>query len=181
MERFKDINIMTLTTSPVRLVSKVWMLVTAGTADSFNSMTASWGGMGFIWQCPAAFIFVRPQRYTLEFIEREQSFTLSFFDHDRYRAALNLMGGKSGRDMNKANEAGLTPLVLPSGRVAYGEAQYIIECKTMYSDRLKPENFIDDTIPARIYPKNDFHRTFIAEITRTLQNKEAVPLFRDGD
>lgn len=179
MERFKDIDIMTIETKPVKLISKVWMLVTAGNADSFNSMTASWGGIGFLWQRPAAFIFVRPQRYTLEFIEREQSFTLSFFDHARYRSALNLMGGKSGRDMDKPAKAGLTPLVLPSGRVAYGEAQYILECRTMYSDRIKPENFIDDTIPPMIYPAADFHRTFIAEITRTLRNNDAVTLFRD--
>lgn len=84
-----------LTDNPIKLIGKDWMLVTAGTPGEFNTMTASWGGVGFLWNKPVAFVFVRHERYTFAFTEREEVMTLSFFD-EKYRKALSLLGTKSG-------------------------------------------------------------------------------------
>lgn len=87
------------------------MLVTAGNAEKFNMMTASWGGLGFLWNRPVAFVFIRPQRYTFDFVERNEGFTLSFFGEE-YRKVLQLCGTKSGREIDKVAETKLTPLQL---------------------------------------------------------------------
>ena len=91
-----------------KLIANDWMLVTAGTEDHFNTMTASWGGIGIPWNRPVAFLFIRPERYTHEFLEANERLSLSFFTED-YRKALQLCGSKSGRDMNKVEAAGLHP------------------------------------------------------------------------
>lgn len=92
----------------IELIGREWMLVTAGSPEKFNTMTASWGGAGFLWNRPVAFVFVRPERYTYEFMERETCFTLSFLGHGD-REAYRICGSKSGRRIDKAAEAGLTP------------------------------------------------------------------------
>ena len=93
----------------VERIAKEWMLVTAGTADEWNTMTASWGGVGWLWNRPVAFVFVRPERYTHEFIERHEHLTLSFLSPDE-RDVLSFCGSHSGRDCDKAqaDEADLT-------------------------------------------------------------------------
>lgn len=89
------------------MIGEQWMLVTAGTVERCNTMTASWGGLGVLWGKPVATVYIRPQRYTLEFVEREDCFTLSFFGEE-YRKALALCGSKSGRDVDKVKECGFT-------------------------------------------------------------------------
>ncbi|MCD8186883.1 MAG: flavin reductase, partial [Rikenellaceae bacterium] len=74
----------------------------------FNTMTASWGAMGFLWNKPVAFVFVRPERYTFEFMEEYSAFTLSFMGKDQ-RHALKVCGSQSGRDSDKIADAGLKP------------------------------------------------------------------------
>ena len=104
----KETDILEINENAVKLIGKEWMLITAGNMENYNTMTASWGNIGFLWGKPVATIYVRPQRYTLEYIEREECFTLSFFP-EQYRKALNICGTKSGRDTDKVKEAGLTP------------------------------------------------------------------------
>ena len=112
----KDIN-----ENVIRLIGDEWMLVTAGDREKFNMMTASWGSMGFLWNKPVVMVFVRPQRYTFEFSEKRDTFTLSFFD-ERYRRALNVCGSVSGRDTDKVKESGLTPYFTEAGNPAFEEA-----------------------------------------------------------
>ena len=114
-----------LTDNMIEVIGKQYMLVTAGNERSFNTMTAGWGATGFIWGKPAAFIMVRDSRYTYEFIEREQAYTLSFFTEDN-KHALNICGTRSGRACDKVKEAGLTPVATPSGMMAFREARLII-------------------------------------------------------
>lgn len=64
-------------------ISKEWMLVTAGTKDKFNTMTANWGGVGYLWNKPVVFVFIRPERYTFEFVENSETFTLSFLGNEQ--------------------------------------------------------------------------------------------------
>ena len=114
----------------IKMVSSDWMLISAGNEQKFNGMTAGWGGIGY-WNKPVAFILVHTDRHTYEFLEREDYFTLSFFD-EKYRPALKLFGSKSGREMDKAKEAGLTGIPTSPG-VAYAEAKLIIVCKKDFS------------------------------------------------
>ena len=103
--------------NPIHMIGKEWMLITAGQESSFNMMTASWGGVGFLWGMPVSFCFVRHQRYTFEFMEKHNTYTLSFYG-PKYRDVLNLCGAKSGRDINKVAATGLTPLTGSTGAVA---------------------------------------------------------------
>jgi len=147
-----------------------WALITAGTPEHFNMMTASWGCTGNLWNKPVAICFVRPQRYTFEFTEREHSYTLSFFD-ESYRDKLQYLGTVSGRDKDKVQGSGLTPKILPSGNISFEETRLIIECKKIYADFFDEKNFVDTEIIANVYPNKDFHRVYIGEITTVWEKK----------
>ena len=151
------------------LLDKEWMLVTAGTAENFNTMTASWGGLGILWNKPVAFVFIRPTRYTYKFAERENTITLSFFTEE-YRKALTLCGTLSGRDTDKVKQAGLTPIVIDLGGVSFSEARMIFECNKLYFSDINPENFIKPEID-RHYPAKDYHRMYIYEIVNCFEKK----------
>jgi flavin reductase (DIM6/NTAB) family NADH-FMN oxidoreductase RutF len=148
------------------LLAEHWMLITPGTPERWNTMTASWGGFGHLWNMDAAFVFVRPSRYSYGFIEREEGFTLSFFEEDR-RAALELCGSASGRDTDKARAAGITPRAFEAAegraRVAFEEARLVLSCRKVYAQDLDPGGFIDPGI-SRHYPEGDVHRLFVGAI-----------------
>ncbi len=166
MAKFKEIAPQDINESAFKLIGKDWMLITAGEIDSFNTMTASWGGLGEIWFKPACFCVIRPQRHTFDFMEKGDSFTLCFFDQ-KHRKALEYCGSHSGRDVNKVKETGLTPLCFESGAVYFDEARIVLECRKMYFQDIDPKNFIDPTI-ADAYPENDYHRMYIGEVTKCL-------------
>ncbi len=152
-----------LAVNPFELIGEQWTLITAGNGESLNTMTASWGGFGVLWNKPVVYIFIRPQRYTLGFVERESTFSLSFFDEE-YRSALKLLGSKSGRDGDKIAEAGLTPDFTPSGTPTFKEASLVMECRKMFAATLGADDFVDTALRESIYPKGDFHRVFVGEI-----------------
>ena len=95
-----------LTENVFHLINDDWMLVAAEDGGRTNAMTASWGGVGILWGKKVAFVFVRPQRYTKEFIDKSDKLSLSFFD-DSWRKMLNYMGTVSGRDEDKIAASGL--------------------------------------------------------------------------
>jgi flavin reductase (DIM6/NTAB) family NADH-FMN oxidoreductase RutF len=152
-----------LTDNPFDLLDRQWMLVTAGSTEAFNTMTASWGGFGILWNKPVAFVFIRPQRHTFRFAEEHSGFTLSFFA-PQYRKALEFCGSKSGRDYDKPKATGLTPVSTPANGIAFQEARLILDCQKLYADFIKAENFVERAIIDRVYPGNDFHRLYVAEI-----------------
>lgn len=149
-----------------KLIGKDWMLITAGTRESFNTMTASWGGMGVLWDKKVCFAFVRPTRYTFEFLEQSEVYTLSFLE-EQYRDILMYCGTKSGRDVNKITETNLAP-IFGNGTVYFAEARLVMECRKIYVQDIKPGNFLDQTIN-EYYPKKDYHRIYVGEITRCLK------------
>lgn len=150
----------------IKKIESDWMLVTAGDRHKFNTMTANWGGVGYLWNKHVVFVFVRPERYTYQFIEDSAGFTLCFFD-DTYRGALNLCGAKSGRDCDKVAEAGLTPHFTELGFPAFSEARLVLECRKLYADRLSQGSFLDDE-PLKIHysTRGGIHKMYIAEIVR---------------
>ncbi len=151
--------------NPFRLIGADWMLITAGTKDSFNTMTGAWGGLGVAWDKRIAMCLVRPTRYTYEFMERSWSFSLSFFDEE-YRDALTYCGTASGRDVNKVAEAGLTP-VFSEDTIHFAEARLVIECRKIYYQDIQPQNFLVPDMDS-FYPKKDYHRMYVGEIMRCL-------------
>lgn len=166
-KNFKKIAPQDIVDNPFTLIGDDWMLIT-GTKENgeYNTMTASWGGVGILWKKPVAFIFVRPQRYTYEFTESSDKITLSFFTEE-YRDALKLCGSKSGRDIDKAKEAGITPVKADNGSVYFEEARLVMVCRKLYADDIKECCFIDKA-PLSNYLNNDFHKMYVAEIEEVL-------------
>jgi flavin reductase (DIM6/NTAB) family NADH-FMN oxidoreductase RutF len=163
----KQVNVKLLSTNIFKLLDDEWMLVTSGKKEAFNTMTASWGSFGMLWNKPIAIGFIRPQRHTFEFVNTNDFFTLSFFN-EKYREALNFCGSHSGRTVDKVSRTGLTPAHTKNGSIYFTEAKLVFECKKLYSDDLKEENFIQTDLIGKIYPKKDFHRFFIGEIVSCL-------------
>ncbi|MCD7970607.1 MAG: flavin reductase [Alistipes sp.] len=151
----------------IEKIGKQWMLVTAGNPDGFNTMTASWGGIGELWGRPVAFVFIRPQRYTFELAEAHESFSLSFFGKG-FRKELALCGSVSGRDRDKVSEAGLTPVAAGSS-VAFAQAELVLECRKLYGQFLTEGSFADPTIAEKHYPERDFHKMYVGEIISAWQ------------
>lgn len=160
----KEINIKQLKESVVSLFDDRWALITAGDENSYNTMTASWGAMGELWNKDVCFCFIRPQRYTYEFIEREEYFTLSFFSEE-YKKALTFCGRNSGRDVDKAKETGLTPKAVGCS-TSFEEAEIILLCKKVAFQDIKPDGFIEADIDSSCYPAKDYHRMYIGEIVK---------------
>lgn len=144
------------------LLDDDWMLITAGTKDKFNTMTASWGGFGILWDMPVSFIFIRPQRYTFEFIEKNNEFSLSFFG-GTFREALDFCGSHSGRDTDKIAATGLLPVETERRNIYFEQATLMFECRKIYFNDLDPANFLDKKIHKN-YPAQNYHRLFIGEI-----------------
>ncbi len=163
MKQFTTIKPIEITDNTFKLLDKDWMLVTAGPIEDFNTMTASWGHLGILWNLPIAIAYIRPQRYTYGFANKYEDYTLSFFS-EAYRPALQFCGTRSGRDCDKVAETGLTPIQTERGNVIFQEARLVLECRKIYEDDLKKKNFLVPEIVKKNYPKNDFHRFYMGEI-----------------
>ena len=156
----------------VKMIGDDWTLITAEKADgSVNTMTASWGFMGVLWNKPVCAIFIRPQRYTLEFVEEAERLSLTFFEEE-WRAALRLCGTKSGRDMDKIAEANLTVCHTENGVPYFREAKTAVICRKLYADMLRPEAFVEQSLLSN-YEKNDYHKVYVGEIEQVLLKKNA--------
>lgn len=164
---FKEISPEELDFNPFTRIGKDWMLITAGNEEKFNTMTASWGGVGVFWGKNVVTCYIRPQRYTKEFVDANDCFTLSFFGSGR-RDALNLCGTVSGRGCDKAAEAGLTPFYT-DGTTAFEEAELILVCRKLYADEMPAQQFIAKENDERWYPNHDYHTMYIAEIVKLLK------------
>lgn len=154
--------------NPFELIGEQWMLITAGNSGSFNTMTASWGGLGWLWNKPVAFIFVRPERYTHDFLEKEGKVTLSFFP-ESCRKALQVCGSRSGRDCDKAKEAGLTPVELESGAMTFAQARLTLECSKLFKSDMKEAEFTDRGIFDKWYAAAGLHSVYVLEIEKLWQ------------
>ncbi len=169
---FTEIKASEINENAVSLFRDDWGLLTAGEGTDYNTMTVSWGTLGELWGKDVCTVFVRPQRYTYEFTEKNDCFTLSFFT-DKYKKALSFCGSKSGRDYDKAKETGLTPFDTGYG-VAFEEAKLVICCKKLYKQDFDADCFVDRSILDSCYKANDLHRTYIGEIVRVLAKSEDV-------
>lgn len=161
----KEISIKELNVNPVTMFSDGWAILTAGSKNDCNGMTVSWGAIGEIWGKAAMFVFVRPQRYTHDFCEKSDYFTVSCFG-GKEREALSFFGSKSGRDYDKFRETGLTAKA--DGDYVYcDEAELVFLCKKSAKTILQPENFFDGEIND-CYKANDYHDIYVGEIVKVL-------------
>ena len=157
---------MEFTTDIFQQFDKKWALLTAGTQDKFNTMTISWGGLGTIWNKPVATVYVRLSRYTHEFMDDNEFFTVSFYP-EAYRKELGVLGSKSGRDIDKMKESGLTARVLENG-VTFEEAEVTLVCRKLFKQTLLPENMPED-IAKTMYGDGDLHDMYIGEVVDIIQ------------
>ncbi|MBO5873274.1 MAG: flavin reductase [Clostridia bacterium] len=162
---FKTINPKNIKDNLIKCFSEEWALITAGNNENYNMMTASWGFAGEMWGEDSIAVVVRPQRYTMEFIDKNDYFTVSFYG-DR-KDIHKICGSKSGRNVNKTAETGLTPLSNDK-YVYFKEARMVLVVKKQFVQQMNPECFTDKSIIDKWYPENDFHNMIIGKIEKVL-------------
>ncbi|MDR0370500.1 MAG: flavin reductase [Prevotellaceae bacterium] len=151
---------------PIFELKNKWMLITAGKDGKVNTMTASWGGFGIMWNKEVAFVVIRPQRYTLEFVEQSDSISLSFFDRS-FKKTLNYLGSVSGRDENKIEKSNLT-VSYKNGIPYFEEAETVIFAKKLFIQPMKEDGFIEKQVIKNWYPDKDYHHLYIIGISEII-------------
>lgn len=149
---------------PYGKIGSDWFLVTAGDEKGYNTMTASWGFAGVMWNKNTFTTVIRPQRYTKEFIDKVEHFTICFFD-EQYRKALSFCGSHSGRDRDKAAETGLTPMFF-DGVTAFEQAKLVLVCKKAYVQPMAGECYLDNTLLEQFYAAGDHHVQYIGIVEK---------------
>ncbi len=147
--------------APLYTLDKEWALLTVGNKEKFNTMTISWGGLGTLWHKPVLTVYLRPNRYTYEFMENNDYFTISFYNED-YKKDLITLGTKSGRDTDKIALTKLTPEFLKEA-TTFKEAKLTIICKKVYYQDLNINNIPTGEID-KFYKNEPVHRMFIGEV-----------------
>lgn len=159
---YKNVNAENIPGNIIKMLSQDWMLITAGNDTEFNMMTASWGGLGYLFSKPAAFCFINPTRHTYPLMEKYEYYTLTFYT-EAYREVLQYCGSNSGRDKDKVKETGLTPITMPSGSKAFSEAWMIIECRKLISQPLSQEAISNEEV-RKDWIGKQINKMFIGEI-----------------
>lgn len=164
---FKTVSPNDINENFIKNIGDEWMLISAGDKEKYNMMTASWGFAGVMWGAPTVIAAVRPQRYTMEFMKSKDYFTLSFYGDNK--KIHTVCGKESGRDVNKTEKTGLTPIFDNDTEAPYfGEARLVLICKKVYVQDLDKNSFIDTDIVDNVYPNNDFHTMFYGKIIKAL-------------
>ena len=164
---FKEIKVTDINENFIKNIGDEWMLITAGNKNKYNMMTASWGFAGVMWGEPTAIAAVRPQRYTMEFLKENDYFTLSFYGDDKKIHAV--CGKESGREVNKTEKTGLTPIFDTETSAPYfSEARLVLVIKKTYIQNLEKDLFSDKEIPEKWYPNNDYHAMIYGKIVKAL-------------
>ncbi|MFW5648301.1 MAG: flavin reductase [Candidatus Alkaliphilus sp. MAG34] len=164
MSKFIEVKPEEFNGNPFKLIGRDGMLITAARDGKVNTMTAGWGGFGVMWGRNVAYAVIRPQRYTKEFVDSSDTFSLTFFGSDK-KEMLNYLGTTSGRDEDKIKKSNLT-VIYDDATPYFEEATVAVLCKKLFTQDYKPESFIEKGIIDRWYPASDFHTLYIAEIIK---------------
>lgn len=167
----KEMKAELLQENAFKVIGKDWLLLTAKKGDKVNTMTASWGGLGIMWNKEVAYIFVRPQRYTKEFIDASNHLSISVLPNS-FRKELGYLGKVSGRDEDKISNAKLTVKEY-DGVPCFEEARLTLVCKKLYAQALKEECFFETELIDKCYPGKDYHIMYVVEIEKVLVSEEA--------
>lgn len=162
---FNEIDITKEKLNPFDAIGNQWFLVTAGNEEKINTMTASWGFMGVMWNKNTAVTVIRPQRFTKTLVDKEEYFSLSFLPEE-HRAALRYCGANSGYNVeDKVAQSGLTPTFV-DGVPTFEEAEMVLICKKLFCQKLDAESFIDKSLCDKNYANDDFHYAYVGEIVK---------------
>lgn len=164
---FKSVDFIDVSENVVDLLKNRWGLVTAGDSTACNTMTVSWGAVGELWGKDMVTVYIRPQRYTEEFLNKNDYFTLSFYSPEDKKRIHGVCGSKSGRDTDKIKECSLTPCY-DEAAPYFKEAKIVLVCKKMAKSKFDPADFIDETITDAWYPQKDFHYIYYGAIEKVL-------------
>lgn len=162
---FKEITIQEYQNNIFQKIGKDWMLVSAEAGNACNAMTASWGGMGILWNKPVAFIFIRPQRFTNSLLAQASHFALSFYP-ENMRDMLSYMGKASGKEEDKITKSGLH--IIKDHAPYFAEANEVLICRKLFAQELDPECILDASVDKQNYPLKDYHILYIGEIEKIL-------------
>ena len=165
---YRKTDIASFAIKPFEAIGEKWTLIAAAKGGKVNTMTASWGGIGVLWNKNVVTVYIRPQRYTREFVDANETFTLTLFDG--YKKELGVLGSKSGRDGDKIAEVGFH-VEHVGGQPTFREGKTAIVCKKLYRGQIKPEDFIDERLISANYPKEDFHYLYIGEVVEIYENE----------
>lgn len=163
---FKEIKTTELKDNVFDVIGKQWLLVTAENGGKCNTMTASWGGLGVMWGKDVAFLVIRPQRYTKEFIDASGTLSVSVLP-EGYRKQYNYLGTVSGRDEDKIANAGLQ-VAHDGGTPYFEEARLVLICEKRFAQPYTPDAFLDKELLEKWYPGQDYHTLYICEIKKVL-------------
>ena len=167
MSEFTQINPEELDVNPFKLIGSDWMLITAEKDNKINTMTASWGGLGVMWGKNVAYVVIRPQRYTKQFVDGSETFSLTFFDKS-FKKKLAYLGAVSGKDEDKISKSNLS--INHSDSTPYfEESSLVVICKKLYAQDFKPECFVSGELDNEWYSEKDHHTLYIAEIVKVLK------------
>lgn len=158
---FQKIDIKDLQMNPFLSIGKDWLLITAGNQEHCNTMTASWGGVGVLWNEDVVTVYIRPQRYTKQFVDKQDCFSLSFFDG--YKKELGVLGTVSGKDTDKIHDVDFHVTYLDDVPT-FKEARLVFIVEKLYEDTMKQDCFLNKDIDKKCYPDKDYHTMYIAKI-----------------
>lgn len=164
---FASIDPKTVDVNFFKAIDKDWMLITAGSEEKLNTMTASWGGTGILWNKNVSYAFIRESRYTREFVDGNDYFSLSFFGGNM-KKELGFCGRNSGRDVDKIKETGLT-VVSDEAAPYFEQAELVLVCKKLYCQKMDKESLIDKSLADQFYSDNDWHYFYVGEIVKMLK------------
>lgn len=167
---FEEIKFTDVKENVVDLIAKQWALVTAGNESAYNTMTVSWGSVGELWGLDTATVYIRPQRYTEQFTNENDYFTISFFPEELKQQIHGVCGSKSGRDTDKVKEAGITPKFNENAPY-FEEAKLVLICKKTAKSKFEPSQFIDNDKIEKWYPQKDYHNIYYGAIEKVLIKK----------
>ena len=163
----QSISVYDLTQNPFQLIGKQWALITTRRGEKTTTMTASWGGVGVLWNKPVAYIFLRPQRFSRELLDDTSLFSACFVPEE-FRSQLGYCGAHSGRNEDKLAACGFTSGTL-DGAPVISEAELVLTCRKLYRQQFDPACFIDQSLDAANYPGKDYHILYVAEILGAYQ------------
>ena len=161
--KFEKIDVTKANVNPFQRIGQDWMLISAKKEGKVNTMTASWGMMGVFWGKNVVTVGIRPQRFTKEFVDAGDTFTLTFFDGER-KQEMGYLGKVSGRDEDKISKVGFHVVKTDEEQPTFEEGKMVFVCKKLMETQLNPEEFIDPEVDGRWYPQKDYHHMYTAEV-----------------
>jgi flavin reductase (DIM6/NTAB) family NADH-FMN oxidoreductase RutF len=171
---FQEIGAEEIPDNVFTLVGKDYYVITAGKIDHYNSMTGSGGGMGMLFMKPCTWCVLRSDRYTLELIEKEQCYTMSYFPEE-HKQQMILLGSNSGRDTDKMKDITLSSIQTPSGTITFKEARLILECRLTEITTPNPSDFYSpeakEYITEAYKEASDYRKYVFGEITHVWVKK----------